>query len=77
MRKRARSVHRKRLAAVLGDRDAVALALPGLVSGLLAIGLVLYGTSALRAQAPVDHVAPVATSTIVSGTSAVGSRGRS
>jgi hypothetical protein len=48
MRRRGRSVHRKRLSE-LTEQDALGLALPGLVFGFLAIGLVLFASTYQRA----------------------------
>jgi hypothetical protein len=59
MRRRGRSVHRKRQSEVAGEPDAVALALPGLACGLLAVVLVLYAGTIRRAPNVVS-VLPVA-----------------
>ncbi|HZU97677.1 MAG TPA: hypothetical protein VFF73_13335 [Planctomycetota bacterium] len=69
MRRRGRSVHRRRLSE-LTEQDALGLALPGLVFGFFAIGLVLFASTYQRAPraavllaptvAPVDSHAMVA-----------------
>lgn len=61
MRRHVRTVRRKRLVEVLGERDGVGVVLPGLACGLVAIGLSIFavelGRSRARGASPQPDVA--------------------